>query len=111
MIIKQLDNRFKLCKSGQATHMTDVPVTDFHEVEAIMVEAYGTGQAIFHWQKQVPNQRDWFYSLQNKKILIQTQSTSNFGPQVYSYRRSNVLTYRVYFRREEQAMYLALKQI
>lgn len=110
MNVKKLDKRFRLHKQGLATHMVDLDVGVFGKAERIMNEAYGMPQAVPAWRKYIPRGSEWFYNSRFKKKQIRTQiSTDIYGHAVYSDRVAEVLVYRIYFRREEQAMYLALK--
>ena len=115
MNIKKLDKRFKLYKLGLATHMTDVDVVNFHVAEKAMNEAYGTGQHVDKWLKQVPNKREWFYNYYYKKVCKTKFVNTNTAVGWSSIRRettyTQIMVFRIYFRREEQATYLALKQI
>lgn len=111
MIVKQLDKRFNLYKTGMATHMTEVDTENFHIVYDTMTAAYGMGKSVNRGSARSRIPSDWFYSFQNKKVTtrIQVNTPTINGQPVYSNRDHNVLTYRVFFRREEQATYLALK--
>ncbi len=110
MNVKKLDKRFKLYKSGMSTHMTEVSVEDFAVAYDTMTAAYGMGKSVNKWSARSRIPSDWFWNFQNKKTDISIQiSTTKHGQPVYSHRVQNVLTYRVFFRREEQATYLALK--
>ena len=111
MKVKKLDKRFKLYKLGMATHMTEVEVEDFHVVYDTMTAAYGMGKSVNKGSVRSRIPSDWFYSFQHKKtsVKLQINTPTIHGQPLYSHRVQNVLTYRVFFRREEQAMYLALK--
>lgn len=106
MKIRKLDKRFRLFKMGLATHMAEMPVEDVGNIQQIMMEAYGVGQLVYKSQSNSLSTGDWFYTY-NSKTIKEKQSTDIVGNIIYY--DIKAITYRIYFRREEQATYLALK--
>ena len=85
-----MDNRFRLFKSGHAAYVVDMPFKDFssyenkNSVNSKLTEAYGSSKPVPHFWGSKANLADWFHD----------------------YRPNNQI--RLYFRREEQAIFLTL---
>ena len=92
MKIKKMDKRFRLFNSGHAAYVVDMPFKDFSQydsttsINARLTEAYGPSQRVPHFWGSKPARGDWFHD----------------------YKPNNHI--RLYFRREEQAIYLTMIQ-
>ena len=111
MIVKKLDRRYKLKKIGLANYMMEVTADSFLLACRAMESAYGIG-CQFHpgagHMRVTTN--DWFYSYHDINVHSKKQiSTDKNGNPVYSHYEVPTYVLRIYFRRHEQAMYLALK--
>lgn len=104
MIVKKLDRRFRLYKTGQAQFYVDVSIDDFHNfVDARLTEAFGRPIRFYkgHARCRISN-ADWYYSLE--KVRVEKE----FRAVCQTFNIFKVDCYRLYFRREEQVSYLTL---
>jgi hypothetical protein len=94
MKYQKLDRRYRLCKLGLATHMAKLTPAQFIAARGHMERAFGYGAQdhfVNPYLSFIERRRDWFYTYQ--RASTGTISHDEF---------------RIYFRREEQATYLAL---
>ena len=103
MRYEKLDKRFKMQQRGLAKSMVLVSIAGFRVAGKIMADAYGHGTYIPSYQRghQIPNKGAWFYEavyIPRVDVGLNDKIT-----------RTKVLGhYRIYFRNEEQEMFLKL---
>lgn len=105
MNVVTLDNRFKLKKAGIATHMVEMGVQEFLSAEKILIAGYGQPRLVAKRDKQVPNDKDWYYTYWMEKNFV----PPGIDPEaVFPMEK---MVFRIFFRREEQATFLMLQMV
>ena len=102
MKIKKLDNRFKLKKLGIASYMIEMGVQEFLSAEKILNSGYGRPRSVHKRDKQVLNDRQWYYTYWMEKHPDELGIVSS---------PAEKMMFRVFLRNEEQATFLMLQLV
>ena len=104
---KKLDGRYKAVKVGLSRDMIEMDINHWHAVEKIVHAAYGKGYRAYEERLDVAAclHHDWFYTY--TVIEFPLEMVTHKGRLGTVMGSKNVV--RLYFRREEQANYMALK--
>ena len=108
MKIKAMDNRFKLKKSGQATHFAELTPEEFVIAMPIMDNVVGKQWQIFETTRVGWDAAGWYYSFGSRKAGIDVKTSQNGIDDWVLVKTINVDYFRIYFRKEEHATFLAM---